>query len=374
MKKTQNIRLAVYSAAHLIVDFSCYVILFGYFSPQASEARLAEGFLMYNTVAFPLQMLFGRYFDRRLSHVPALCGCVLVIAGLLLHQQPLAAAAVCAFGNALFHVGGGIDSLRYSSGRFARPGLFVAFGALGVSFGTWAGLGGISVWPVILLVLVCGLWILVCCREEESEISYAQEGRREFQTVSGTAAPDSPCGLTPPCGKFAPQEESSIVKTAEAVIVLCLISVIIRSFAGYLIMLPWQSEGGWFFLASLCAFLGKASGGIAADRFGARETGTITLAASILLLWFGEEIPLLCGLGLIFFNMTMAVTAGTIYGKLPGRPGFAFGLTTLGLWLGYLPEAFGLLPAGRTLLLPAAILVSAVCLLLAAPGRNRGVG
>ena len=169
LKKAQKIRLAVYSAGHLIIDFSCYVILFGYFSPAASGAQLASGFLMYNTIAFPFQVIFGRCFDRRPSRVPALIGCALVIAGLLLHGQPSAAVAVCAAGNALFHVGGGTDSLRYSSGRFARPGIFVAFGALGVSLGTRAGLGRISVWPVILTVLVCGLWILACCGEEEEE-------------------------------------------------------------------------------------------------------------------------------------------------------------------------------------------------------------
>lgn len=347
LKKAQNIRLAVYSAGHLIIDFSCYVILFGYFSPAASGAQLASGFLMYNTIAFPLQMIFGRCFDRRPSRVPALIGCVLVIAGLLLHGQPSAAVAVCAAGNALFHVGGGTDSLRYSSGRFARPGIFVAFGALGVSLGTRAGLGRISVWPVILTVLVCGLWILACCGEEEEEEELPSLGREKGG--------------------------SALLKAPEAVIYLCLVSVIIRSFAGYLISVPWPSEGGWFFLASICAFLGKASGGIAADRFGARLTGVVTLLLCIPLLCLGGESPVLCGLGLILFNMTMAVTAGTIYEKLPGRPGFAFGLTTLGLWLGYLPKAFGFTAAGRTWILPAAAAVSAVCLLLAAPGRRTGM-
>ena len=347
MKKAQNIRLAVYSAGHLIIDFSCYVILFGYFLPASSGAQLATGFLMYNTIAFPLQMIFGRCFDRRPSRVPALIGCVLVIAGLLLHGQPSAAVAVCAAGNALFHVGGGTDSLRYSSGRFARPGIFVAFGALGVSLGTRAGLGRISVWPVILTVLVCGLWILACCGEEEEEEELPSLGREKGG--------------------------SALLKAPEAVIYLCLVSVIIRSFAGYLISVPWPSEGGWFFLASICAFLGKASGGIAADRFGARLTGVVTLLLCIPLLCLGGESPVLCGLGLILFNMTMAVTAGTIYEKLPGRPGFAFGLTTLGLWLGYLPKAFGFTAAGRTWILPAAAAVSAVCLLLAAPGRRTGM-
>ena len=347
LKKAQKIRLAVYSAGHLIIDFSCYVILFGYFSPAASGAQLASGFLMYNTIAFPLQMIFGRCFDRRPSRVPALIGCALVIAGLLLHGQPSAAVAVCAAGNALFHVGGGTDSLRYSSGRFARPGIFVAFGALGVSLGTRAGLGRISVWPVILTVLVCGLWILACCGEEEEEEELPSLGREKGG--------------------------SALLKAPEAVIYLCLVSVTIRSFAGYLISVPWPSEGGWFFLASICAFLGKASGGIAADRFGARLTGVVTLLLCIPLLCLGGESPVLCGLGLILFNMTMAVTAGTIYEKLPGRPGFAFGLTTLGLWLGYLPKAFGFTAAGRTWILPAAAAVSAVCLLLAAPGRRTGM-
>lgn len=411
----------VYGAAHLVVDLACALLLIGSFFKNAEKSEIAFGFLIYNTIAFPTQMVFGWIFDRitegitgcagnrgrtgasadigasgrtgmserigasgrtgmserigaaecfgtsgstpapSYARFPALAGCALIGAALLLHRQIWTALIVCALGNALFHVGGGIDSLRFSGGRFVRPGIFVAFGALGVSLGTWLGRREVSVYPVLFLVVVAFFWLLVFGREDEERNGggVPENTAARAEEAAGHQASD------------AYQKEPAILQGIGAVIALCLVSVVIRSYAGFLVPMAW-SGGFWFFWPSICSFLGKAAGGLFADRFGARLTGTLSLAASGLLLCLFYANPVLCGLGLLLFNMTMSVTVGTIYEKLPAHPGFAFGMTTFGLWLGYLPAKIfpGLLPGGAAMC-GASIAVSAVCLFLAVSGRRK---
>lgn len=354
-------RLLVYGGAHLVVDLACFVLLFGNFSRLEEPEIIAAGFLFYNTLAFPTQMIFGRLFDRAPAKLPALTGCGLVAAGLLLGNRPWAAVAACGLGNALFHVGGGIDSLRYCEGRFARPGIFVAFGALGTALGNYLGTGGISVYPVVLLVLTAGFWILAFGGEEaERENGIGREACPKLQFTATDPRAVSGRVRAVPSG---------------AVIQLCLVSVVIRSYVGFQVKMPWAGKGFLLFLPPVCAFLGKAAGGAAADRIGAAKLSAAALLISAPLLCLSPRYVLAGGLGLILFNMTMAVTAGTIYAQMPARPGFAFGLTTFGLWLGYLPGCIfpGLIPDGNAMLVGLVIL-SAVCLTAALSGRKERAG
>ena len=45
-------------------------------------------------------------------------------------------------------------------------------------------------------------------------------------------------------------------------------------------------------------------------------------------------------IGVMFFSMTMAITLGLIVSKLKSTPGLAFGFTTIGLFLGFVPTFF----------------------------------
>ena len=45
---------------------------------------------------------------------------------------------------------------------------------------------------------------------------------------------------------------------------------------------------------------------------------------------------------LLLFNMTMPITLYLLVSKLPQLSGFCFGLLTFALFLGFLPEYFGL--------------------------------
>jgi FSR family fosmidomycin resistance protein-like MFS transporter len=83
--------------------------------------------------------------------------------------------------------------------------------------------------------------------------------------------------------------------------------------------------------------LGKALGGILADKFGLGWVGISSLAISAVLLGFYSSFPLCGMIGIFLFNMTMPITLVMLANTLKGREGFAFGLTTLALILGAMP-------------------------------------
>ena len=95
---------ALYAALHFLVDLTCAWAMFAYFG-----AGNGENLLIYNFCAFALQMPLGTLLDLfrdKNGRVPVLCatfGASVTVVGALLHP------ALLGLGNALFHVGGGLD-------------------------------------------------------------------------------------------------------------------------------------------------------------------------------------------------------------------------------------------------------------------------
>ena len=73
--------------------------------------------------------------------------------------------------------------------------------------------------------------------------------------------------------------------------------------------------------------------------------------------------------GIVLFNMTMPITLGIVAQRLPKNPGLAFGLTTAALLLGAVPSFFAIIN-GKTFLLSAAVIVSAVCIYFSAENKK----
>ena len=55
---------------------------------------------------------------------------------------------------------------------------------------------------------------------------------------------------------------------------------------------------------------------------------------------FGDKIMYISIIGVAFFSMTMAITLALLVSILPNKPGLAFGVTTIGLFLGSVPVFF----------------------------------
>jgi FSR family fosmidomycin resistance protein-like MFS transporter len=113
----------------------------------------------------------------------------------------------------------------------------------------------------------------------------------------------------------------------------------------------------------MAVVLGKVLGGILADRFGWSVVALSGLALSAFLLTFFAPDPALAIAGTFLFNLSMPVTLACLADMLPGRAGFAFGLTALALIVGALPAftPFHTLTGGAGFIF-AAILVSIAAL------------
>ena len=343
--------LRVFSLSHLVVDFACFFVLMGAFFPEVGDLQLISlGFLLYNAIAFALQLPLGYLVDVVNSskapfsqgHFAAL-GCLLVLLGVICPLFPWARMAFCALGNALFHIGGGIDSLVFAEGRYARSGIFISFGAIGVVLGTLLGRAGLlPFWPVALLLATCAILILRFCVQPKSPYSAA------------FGAP------------------SAKITASEVVILLCSVTIIVRAALGAYTPLPWKHAAIFFFiLPALAAFAGKFAGGILADRFGARTVATASLLVSAPLLAFGNGQVVVSCIGLFLFNTTTAVTLCVIVSHLPKNPGLGFGVTTTALFLGSSISFFWIMPEYlRVVLTVALIAVSAGCVYLTTPGKE----
>lgn len=312
---------AAYAFSHFAVDFGCAFAMF-------SCNRTAWHFLIYNFFAFALQMPLGLLADIAGKNKSfALLGVALTAVGCCLPGRFDPVVCLLGLGNALFHIGGGLDVLNISGNKAAPLGIFVSPGALGVYLGTLFGKQNISPLPVlVVLLLACGL-ILIFCRQDRlcPNVPVSVPGKKT---------------LIPACLLFA--------------------VVALRSYGGGAVSFPWK-EGALIFVCVLSVALGKALGGLLSDRFGAVPVSCFSLSlAALLFLLCGNAVSGLLALGL--FNMTMPITLHALSQKMHGSKGFSFGLLTFALFLGFLPGCFGAPSIGGSAM--AVISLLSVCLLV----------
>ena len=298
--------LALYSLAHFAVDFTCAFLLFRLCSGSPDWAL---GLLLYNFCAFAMQMPLGAAADRlNRNGLLAAAGCALTAAAALL-PAVLPVAVAAGLGNALFHLGGGLDTLNDSTDRAAALGVFVSPGALGLAWGSLCGRGTAlpaALPPLALLALAAA--ILLLCR----------------RTYGSLRAKNAPADLTcaGPAAALAP----------------LFLVVVLRSYMGMQQQFPWKAD--WALALTLALVLGKAAGGLLSDALGPRRASAASLLAAGLL-YLGCALPLPGLLAVLLFNMTMPVTLWAAARILPGAKGFAFGLLTFALFLGFLPSYLG---------------------------------
>lgn len=290
---------------HFWVDFSCALLMFSRLSGQGSWGLCM---LLYNFCAFALQMPIGLLADRhgRTGRISAL-GCGLSALGWCLSPVPLAAAAAAGIGNACFHIGGGLQTLRDSGNRAAPLGIFVSPGALGIFCGTL--LGKRSAFPGWLSAAGLLLLVLVFLRLD-----------------AGTERTPSPTAVPPD-------------RNALWALACCFLVVVLRSCLGMILSFPWKT-GGWS-LAVICGVvLGKAAGGFLGDRLGMLRASVLSLGLSAALFCL-SGFPPAGTAAVLLFNMTMPITLWAAAQLLPGQRGLAFGALTFALFLGFLPVWLG---------------------------------
>jgi len=312
--KNISANLFVYGTTHAIVDGICAAVIFSILKNQiVSTTDFISLVILYNVLAFGLQAIFGLASDYFKSpRAVAFLGCILTgLSAITFLSFPIMAVIFAGLGNALFHIGGGSISLNLTPKKATAPGIYVAPGAIGILVGTLLGKGGQFIaWPFILILAILCLLMFVI---KKPEMNYEREIVKE--------------------NKF---------NYFEFILLLVFLSIAIRSLVGAVLVFPWKTNIDLLIILTSAVVLGKGLGGILADKFGWIRVAVGALVLSIPFLVFGVNIPYLAIIGMFLFNITMPITLVAISNILPGRPGFAFGLTCLALIFGMIPAFFSI--------------------------------
>lgn len=338
-----NSSLMTYSIGHFAVDFSCGFMLYTmYVRGDLEAASVPLLFLVYNLIAFGAQYIIGAAGDffKSNGRVFAIAGCLLTVAGLVAgdnYAEPYLVTVLIGLGNAAYHVGGGTDALTRDAGM-TRAGIFVSTGSLGIAMGCHAGESGhfnLYFAVAVLLFVACAIYIFCRGARRIPHIPEATEqpGISAFRRLLTGGKP-------------------LLEATLPAALIL-LAAVLIRSWAGFIAVSPGSDSKFAYLLPAAAAFGGKFLGGVLADLLGARRTGTVAVLLSVPLLWLGASSYMLFLAGLFFFNIAMPITLVGLSRRFPSHEGFAFGLTTLMLVVGYILSSYLELTGGTARIIVA---------------------
>ena len=360
MKKSDS--LPVLTLGHFVVDLACLYYYFTNF-PQSGLMKVISFTLLYNFLAFALQAPIGYFFDKFPAKRSTTIGFLFIIGGFflgLLHLQA-AGLALCGFGNAFYHVGGSIGIARTDKKGLRDSGIFVSAGALGVSLGTYLAAGyGLpkgffskeTIWILLLLLVLLFLQKMVTSPINEATNTFSAGTNAVLLLLSLFAVFIRSFG-----GLFFPASYKELFDAPEHTTLTIFLMVMASGIVAFL----GKFLGGFFSILNT-RILHKLLPGADIDlRTGNYIFGTVTLLLSAILLTFTGHIPFLCFLGILCFHAAMPVTLFELYCILPDHPGFAMGLSTVMLFLGYLPHEFFSLSA-----LPASVILFTLTLLAAA--------
>jgi FSR family fosmidomycin resistance protein-like MFS transporter len=328
------VSISIYSLAHAVVDASCAALLAVCFTNSNIDfGYMGVLVVVYNIIAFSLQVPFGFLIDvLKKPAAGAASGLIITALSMLFLKNPYIAVVLAGLGNAMFHVCGGVTILNLKPGKASIPGIYVAPGALGLFYGNYAA--GRSSFKALPFVIALVLFSIIIRFIKQPVINYKNESKIKYD-------------------KF------------ELIAILLLISVAVRSFAGLEIKFPLRLNYSFQIILLLSIFSGKALGGILADKFGwMRVTVTGLIIAAPLITFLNYKfLPAI--IGMFLFNMTMPVTLTALSNMLPGRSGFAFGLTTLALVTGAFPTFTGLkAPLQNNWVLLITIIISVITLFI----------
>ena len=303
-----------YSTIHFFVDLACAILVANFISQKiGGEINLFIGVIVYNFFAFAMQLPIGIIADK--VNKNAICsaiGCLLVAIAFGFSNFGIIACSIAGIGNAMFHVGGGIDVLNISNKKSTLSGIFVSTGAIGIFLGGKSGSIGFNKYYIIVIALILSAILLLWLYKQIKE-------KVENEKV-----------IIP---KINPNEMIAII---------CLIiTVCIRGYVGLILAFEWKSNFILALISILAVVLGKMLGGIIGDRIGFTKISLISLIISAICFLFAFNNSILGIFAILFFNMTMPITLTALSNILFYNKGMAFGLLTFALFIGAIPVFFG---------------------------------
>ena len=299
----------LYFYVHFVVEVLCFFVLARLIG-DSPFLWLAP--LFYDVIAFVPQGIIGYIYDRFKKFNCGLWGLFLLLFGFICFGldlvNPYIAILFIALGNAFLHVQGAEITLRVSAGKLAPSAIFVAGGSFGVVTGKLLGTTVVSFWILVIFALSTIPFILLAD-------SYINEKNNN-------------------CEKFDYVKENS----NQLIIVIALVFfVAVRGYMGYGLPTSWNKTVLQTVILYVAMGLGKALGGILSDIYGLKKVGIGSCLLSLPFLLLGDNLMFVSLIGVLFFSMTMSITLALLVSVFKQAPGLAFGMTTLGLFLGSVP-------------------------------------
>lgn len=308
--KSNNITGFLYFYIHMITEIICFYYLA---LVTGSSAILWLIPLIYDALAFVPQSIIGVISEKYKINL-SLFGIALMGIGLVLSNvfnlSLFISVIFIGLGNACVHINGAEVTLNTSGGKLTSPAIFVSGGSFGVILGKILGSINTPYYLLLLLLLTTVPFILLA-----NDYDHYKKNCKEFNYHNKSMNP-------------------------YIVIILSILVVSIRGYMGYGIPTSWNKTIGLSIYLYFIMGLGKALGGILIDKIGIKKTSYISVIGGLPLLLLGDNHMIISLIGVMFFSMTMAVTLALLVSSLKRSPGLAFGLTTIGLFLGSLPIFF----------------------------------
>ena len=310
--KTKNIATGyLYFYIHLITEIASFYLL----TTMTNGARFVWLIpFIYDGLAFVPQALMGYVNDKKPKMVLSNIGIIFFICAYLLYFctniSKYITLIILSLGNAFIHVNGAEVTLRTSEGKLSHSAIFVAGGSFGVVLGKVFANSMIPFWIIIVFVLTMIPFVLLAETYKKDEVK-----KCNFDYVDKKINP-------------------------MIVIFLAVFVVIIRGYLGYGIPTSWNTTMMQAVYLYFIMGLGKALGGILSDWIGIRKVAVLSTVLAIPFLCLGDNNMYVSLIGVMFFSMTMAITLAILVSVLKEKPGLAFGLTTIGLFLGTVPIFF----------------------------------
>ena len=297
----------LYFYIHFVNEVACFYFLGSIIGNQTYLWIIA---LLYDILAFLPQGIIGYICDKNKKiNIDFIGIFLLCLALLLIHKMKYIPLILLCIGNAFIHVSGAEKTIRCSNGKLSHSAIFVAGGSFGIIVGKILANIKIPVWIIIMIVLTTIPFILLARTYNEND---------KYEDVS-----------------YHNEKLSKLL-----IIILAVIVVIVRSYMGYGIPMTWNKTIMDAILLYSFMGIGKAFGGILADRFGVKRIAILSTVIALPFLLFGNNNIIISLIGIMVFSMNMSITLYLIISVLKKTPGLAFGLTTIGLFLGTLPIFF----------------------------------
>lgn len=333
MKKNMTAGAAgwLYAYVHFATEVACFYLLF---SRVSTDADWWSYSILYNLFAFVPQLFFGIISDRYRGIPYGTVGCAMMLAALLLPFSVPTLILLC-LGNCLTHIDGAQNTLRGAGGKITPNAVFVGGGAFGVITGQLLGtlgIDGLITIPVLLLLLgaAASLAVHLCHKTD----------------ALGIDAPFTATNTKLPVGVF---------------VLVLFMAVAARSYITYAIPTDWKTTQFEAVLLFSLMGAGKMLGGVLADKIGFGRAALVGLGLAFPFLATGNTVMALSLIGITLFSTSMPITSGILASRLGDRPGFAFGITTVALFVGVLPSAF-VMPDTLTSQIITVAVLSAVAL------------